>query len=285
MKGNEICFNELSLTPLCQDRTDMEKRLWQYMETLKSLYQQKGIKKVRYHAYMTAILLTSDMSLQDYCTLHRHDILSQLLLSTFTMPQVDEKDEPTLEKYCDTRAEVHKGDIRLNAHGFNAAYCQGTYCIGFESEDFWNACLYPITITSGGESYESEWACLSHSGHVQSLEFKQWYEVTLQTTELQESDMSYEEKRINLRDDHGKDVLTEHARKLLRSPYVTGVINSLPFNRNAVHYILQVKENGILHIVLHWTDNGYGMAIQTTGRNIRETQEIARILEKEYGHK
>ena len=121
--------------------------------------------------------------------------------------------------------------------------------------------------------------------HVGEPEFAQWEEMVLQPVCLQKSTLSYDRKVINLRDDHGKDVLTEHARKLLHSPYVIGVINSLPFNRNISRYILQVRENGILNIVLPWTDNGYGMAIQTTGRNIRESQEIAKILEKEYGHK
>lgn len=97
----------------------------------------------------------------------------------------------------------------------------------------------------------------------------------------------YQEKlrSIHLRDDHGKDVLEEHAKKLLHSPYVKSIINSLPFNSNATRYIWQIKENGIINIVLHWTDNGYGMAIQTTGRNIRETLAIGKIIEEKYGRK
>ena len=285
MKNNEVCFNELSVFPLCKDEKEAENRVKQFFDTLKVLYDQSGIKKVRYHEHFATLQLSDKMSILQYCQTHRNDSLTNLFLSTFTMPQVDEKDEPILEKYCDTRVEVHKGDEQLNAHGFNAAYCQGTYCIGFKPEDFWAACLYPITITSDRESHETEWACVSHSDHIQSAAFTQWQEATLQTTELQVCALSYDEKTITLRDDHGKDVLTEHARKLLRSPYVTGVINSLPFNRKITRYILQVKENGKLNIVLHWTDDGYGMAIQTTGRNIRETQEIAKILEKEYGHK
>lgn len=285
MAANEICFNELSLTPLCADKQEVETRIRQYVDTLEQFRLQKGIKKIRYHEHMTAIRLSEDMNLQEYCAVHRHDPISNLLLSTFTMPQVDEKNESALEKYCDTQAFVQKGEERLKAHGFNAAYCQGTYCIGFQPENFWANCLYPITIISDEESKETEWACISQSTHIGSSELSQWEEAVLQPVELQECTLSYENKSLSLRDDHGKDVLTEYARRLLHSPYVIGVINSLPFNRNVSRYILQVKENGIVNIVLHWTDDGYGMAIQTTGRNIRETQAIAKILEKEYGHK
>ena len=285
MAVNEVCFNELALTPLCADRQETEIRIRLYVKTLEQLRLQKNIKKVRYHEHMTNIPLSKEMSLQEYCAAHRHDPISNLLLSTFTMPQVDEKNEPVLEKYCDTQVNVQKEGKCLKAHGFNAAYCQGTYCVGFVSEDFWKDCLYLISITSDGVSKDAEWACVSYPIHVGKTEFAQWEEMVLQPVCLQKSTLSYDRKVINLRDDHGKDVLTEHARKLLHSPYVIGVINSLPFNRNISRYILQVRENGILNIVLPWTDNGYGMAIQTTGRNIRESQEIAKILEKEYGHK
>lgn len=37
--------------------------------------------------------------------------------------------------------------------------------------------------------------------------------------------------------------------------------------------------------VKHWYDKGYGLAVQTTGRNYRETKQIARILEEKYGRK
>lgn len=285
---NEVCFNELSLFPLCSDKAEVEKRMRRYAITLKELSSLWKIKKVRYHENMVNIPLTMDMTLQQYCEAHRHDPLATLLLSTFTMPQVDENDEIMLEQYCDTHVSVHKEGECVNSHGFNAAYCQSTFCIGFQSEAFWTACLFKIIIGSNEECREVEWACLSHPGHAECGEFRMWYEATLQTVVLQESEISYEDKiksHLHLRNDHGKDLLEEHAKRLLRNQYVNGVVNSLPFNKKSKRYILQVKDDGIINIVLYWTDAGYGMAIQTTGRNIRETKLIAEILEKEYGNK
>lgn len=285
MDCKQVCFNELSLTPLCTDKQEAEVRIRQYVEVLKCLYQQKGIKKVRYHENLVNIGLTEEMSLQDFCNLHPKEPLSILLLSTFTMPQVDENDESALEQYCDTKIDVYKDGEPQEADGFNAAYCQGTFCIGFRSEEFWANCLFPICIHGAAEKIQ--WACLSQTEHVTDPGFLDWYAATLQSISLEECETEYQEKlrSIHLRDDHGKDVLEEHAKKLLHSPYVKSIINSLPFNSNTTRYIWQIKENGIINIVLHWTDNGYGMAIQTTGRNIRETQAIGKIIEEKYGHK
>ena len=288
MKNNEVCFNELSVFPLCKDEKEAENRVKQFFDTLKVLYDRSGIKKVRYHEHFSTLQLSEQMTILQYCQTHRNDILTRLFLSTFTMPQLDEKNEADLEKYCETQVEIHKGEAFVKTHGFNAAYCQGIYCIGFQPEDFWSRCIFRITVKCGAESKETDWACLSHPTHPLCQEFKDWYDATLRPIELIECLLSYEEKiasHIHLREDHGKDVLEHHAKRLLHNKYVKEVINSLRFNPNATRYIFQIKENGIINIVLHWTDKGYGMAIQTTGRNIQETQAIAQIIEKEYGNK
>lgn len=48
--------------------------------------------------------------------------------------------------------------------------------------------------------------------------------------ELVKSKLSFNDKKIDLRDDHGKDVLLEFSKKIVRCPYIDAVINSLPFN-------------------------------------------------------
>jgi putative CRISPR-associated protein (TIGR02619 family) len=91
------------------------------------------------------------------------------------------------------------------------------------------------------------------------------------------------QKPIKLRDDHGKDVLEEFSQKIRQSPYVTAIINSLPFNPRAVNPIRRAKADGIVEFVLTWTDPGYGICIQTTGRTRAETNTIALHLAKTYG--
>ena len=96
--------------------------------------------------------------------------------------------------------------------------------------------------------------------------------------------MQISDKKIVLRNDHGKDVLEDFSKRLVRCPYLIGVVNSLPYNPHERKFIKRVKENGLIEIVLPWTDKGYGIVIKTTGRTIRETEKIAEIIEEEFGY-
>ncbi len=102
--------------------------------------------------------------------------------------------------------------------------------------------------------------------------------------ELIKCELRYSEKEVSFRDDHGKDVLLEFAKRVIKNPYVIGVVNSLPFNPHERKFIRKVREDGLIEIVLVWTDRKYGMVIKTTGRNKRETEAIAGILEEKYGY-
>ena len=99
------------------------------------------------------------------------------------------------------------------------------------------------------------------------------------------SPIAENDKRISLRDDHGQDILLDFAKKVRRNPYVVGIVNSLPFNPNCRTFIRKARADGIVELVLTWTDKGIGLAVQTTGRNQRETLEIAKYLEEEFGYR
>ena len=77
-------------------------------------------------------------------------------------------------------------------------------------------------------------------------------------------------------------MLRAFAKRIINSPYVNSVKNSLPWNNRTTNFIRRVYPNGLIEVVLYWTDEGLGMVIQTTGRNQRETEEIARLLEEKY---
>lgn len=92
------------------------------------------------------------------------------------------------------------------------------------------------------------------------------------------------EKKIHLRDDHGKDVLLLFCNKLINSPYVCEVVNSLPYNSERRKFIHAVRDDGIIEIVLPWTDKGLGIVVKTTGQSRRETERIAELLNEKYGY-
>ncbi|MCI8389758.1 MAG: hypothetical protein HFI35_03465 [Roseburia sp.] len=103
-------------------------------------------------------------------------------------------------------------------------------------------------------------------------------------TGLSKTSLTVSEKEISLRDDHGADVLERFSKRLVQSEYVTGVINSLPYNAKQRRFIRKIREDGLIEIVLPWTDEGLGIVVKTTGRTLRETETIAEILEEEYGY-
>jgi len=74
------------------------------------------------------------------------------------------------------------------------------------------------------------------------------------------------------------------ARRLVHCEYVCGVLNLLEFHPHRRNFIYKTNENGVIEIVLPWTDQRLGMAVKTTGRNLKETREIAKILEERYGY-
>lgn len=88
------------------------------------------------------------------------------------------------------------------------------------------------------------------------------------------------EKRIKLCDDHhGKDRLQKLAERLVKSPYVRGIINSeefRPYARRAV----EARDGGQLAVVLTETDCRYSLVAQTTGRDRRETEKIGWLLQE-----
>lgn len=96
--------------------------------------------------------------------------------------------------------------------------------------------------------------------------------------------LSYDEKQISLRDDHGKDVLMDFSKKLVKCEYITSIVNSLPFHPYDRKFVRKVYEDGKIELVLVWTDQKYGIVVQTTGRNYRETKEIAKRIERKYGY-
>lgn len=100
---------------------------------------------------------------------------------------------------------------------------------------------------------------------------------------LIECDLQIEEKKVILRNDHGKDILTNFSNRLLMCPYVVGIVNSLPFNPHERKFIKKIRSEGLIEIVLPWTDKGYGVIVKTTGRTMAETEKIGKIIEEKYG--
>ena len=284
------CFNELSMQPLCTSESSAEQRVQKFLIMLKEVRKHTNITKVRYAGDMSTIQLTPTLTLQDYLNTHTTNPQVRALLGIFTQPQVDMKDDISLQSYFDTTVEVNvTKNLEAPADGFNAAYCQNTFCVGFESCATWQNDFFDLNVISNGKKNGVRWVCIS-SPLVYSTEkehahrkpaFDRWLQE--RNVELVETTLLPEQKPNEVEGDHGQHELKEHANVLNRHPYVEGVLTSLPFKPHSREYVLKIYDNGLLDIVLWWEDAGYSMRVKTTGRNVVETREIAKILREKFG--
>lgn len=257
---------------------------------IKEVRKHTHITKVRHAGDMTTIQLTPTMTLQDYLNAHtkQPDVIA--LLGLFTPPQVDMDDDISLQSYFDTTTEVKMGDnVVTQADGFNAAYCQNTFCVGFESCATWQNDFFNLDVTSNGKKNNVSWACISsplvYSAEKEHANRKPAFDLWLQerSVKLVESALQPNQKPTDVEGDHGQRELKDYAKLLNHNPYVEGTLTSLPFKPHSHEYILKIYDDGLLDIVLWWEDAGYSMRVKTTGRNVAETREIAKILKEKYG--
>ncbi len=281
-KFKQLCFNELSLEPLCKDEKDMVDRISGYTKTLKAAQEVCGTKWVRYYENLCNIQLDKLTSLQDYCNKHLHEPGVVAILSSQTMPQIDEKDEAYLDKYVDTRVSLQKDGISVDADGMTAAYVYDTSSIGFNSDEYWRKVMHDVHVISGGKEMDIKWPCLTSPEHLLQDDFKHWMQEHSEV-KLVKTTLPIANKQIHLRDDHGKEILETHAKSLMHNEYVEGVLTSLPFNPSSREYVDRVTPDGLVDVVLYWTDSGLSMRVKTTGRNIQETRAIAALLKEKYG--
>lgn len=277
----DLVFNELSILPLAVNRTESYNRVFEFINTFKKA-SAYGFKRIRFEKQYNEIDLSQGYTLGDFCGETTDRKLKSLLLGLRKYPFIDNDTEQE-NSYIQNEYYLEKNGNKEKCYGLAAAYLYSTSGIGFPSESFWEQVKFSLIIENcdTGNMTEKDIFCLSMERHVNDSGFQSWLE-NLNDVILITSDILPHEKEIKLRDDHGKDKLNAFAERLVLSPYIIKVINSLPFNRNDKKFIKRIYPDGKIELVLTNTDAGNGMIIQTTGRNKRETEEIACILEKKY---
>ena len=136
----------------------------------------------------------------------------------------------------------------------------------------------------GGE-YPRDVLCVTSKEHLEKPELQGWLVAQRDFEEVplpQASLLAPSEKKIHYRDDHGREILDAFAKRLVANQYVDEVVNSLPWHPECDHFILDVREAGIVNVCLHWHDRGYGLAVQTTARGKLQTQKVAELLERQF---
>lgn len=258
----EIYFNELS----CPSGTDID---YNDIQNLRAVYQQAriyGIRTCRIDSSSFNSLLNTVPTIKG-ADLNIRNFLFSFFKQPYESEMVEEKQDIYLEhEWCfeDTRC-------------FGLALCCILDCISLSiSRPRWRYAKLMISCDGDEREVRNAFDDESMDSHADWL-------VGKTPIELIECTLEPREKRICLRKDHGADTLEEFCEKIVRSKYVLEVVNSLPFNPGSRRFIHRVRGNGLIEIVLPWTDQGLGIVVQSTGRNQRETQRIAENLQEIYG--
>ncbi len=166
------------------------------------------------------------------------------------------------------------------------AYLNDSVTLGFESSHFWSSLVHRITESSleGGDR-RIDVLCVTKESHVKDAELQTWLvcqrdfeKVSLPSP----CKLDPSRKKIHYRDDHGREILDAFANRLVQNEYVEGIVNSLPWQSHCDHFILGQRPDGIVNVCLHWHDEGYGLAVQTTARGIPQTMLVADLLERQF---
>jgi len=278
----DLIFNELTTHPLASDFNEAFQRVKQFICAYKKRPPFFN-KRIRLDTYIGDLQLTGDMSLQQFCNeTPQSRTLGSALLGLGKHPFIDQ-DTPEETQYLEHRYTIKfSADAEKESIGLAAAYLNDAICIGFQSEARWKEVEHQIIISNeDGVVCAPVVLSVSKTEHFKSRVVEKWIEAR-QPVSLLKSAVEPREKPIALRNDHGEDILRRFSKRLRRSPYVTAIVNSLPFNPNQRNFIKSTDENGLIEIVLTQTDQGLGVAVQTTGRNISETKAIAEILKSLY---
>ncbi|MCA1794668.1 MAG: hypothetical protein LC660_12520 [Desulfobacteraceae bacterium] len=215
--------------------------------------------------------------MNNFCNEQR--TLGILLRGLARYPFIDDDSEEE-KRYIENCFAILKNGKSFPCYGLAAAYLYTTLGIGFASDAFWKNCDHLLEIQGDNKETATVY-CVSTPAHFQTAAIEQWLE-SRKKIELITCPLSAHEKQISLRDDHGKDILLQFSKKIVQSPYVVRIVNSLPFNPSERKFIKRIRSNGNVEIVLIDTDMGLGLVIKTTGRNTRETKAISEIIQEKY---
>lgn len=282
----ELIFNELSFKPHIGNEVLFKNKFIEMLDKYGQLKETYGITNLLFPRATFNLNVSAESTFVQWAsslknTSEKNKVLA-LIRTPFSEDILEDTEQDNTSKYYYENPEIpieqeyciglgichakERISISLNSHN-----CWQPHIISFKEiiDDDFN--------TTDVDVYN---VCKSEEELNATLSEKLLYYGNL---ELIETDIEPENKKIKLSGDHhGNNKLEAFAKKLFRSKYVLEVINNIDFSPTSVNLIKEKYPDGTIDIVLYWEDAGYGMKIQTTGRNYRETEEIAKILKKEF---
>ena len=275
--NRQACFNELSFLDK-DDNEDSFLIFSNFAKTIKAL-KAKGFNGIRYEHGIASLI---DENLRSIFNLRNNPegrILFELILSTARNPYLD-SDTEAEERYVNENYEVKVNDTWCEGQGFTAAYLLDTIVISLCTHPKWEEPLY--IIRNAQDKREVGYVLNVVTSESSEVETIQSFVEQRTPLNLERCNILPEKKSYKFRNDHGSDKLTLLWNRLRNCDFIISAINSLEFNPNGKEFIEKCFDDGKIHIRLVGSDAGYGMVIQTTGKNKRETIAIGESIMQKY---
>ena len=279
----DLIFNELSLYDKAANKFDALNLMKNLLFTCKEA-NNYDFKFLRVNNSFTQLLLFENYTINNWLNDQsvRKDYKA-LLLGLRRYPFINEDDENIedsfIKKYYYLNLPERKELHMKESEGLAVAFLYDTLSISFATNKIWEKISIELLEKTDKEEKSVSVRHISFPDHIKL--HIDWIELTY-PKELIKIDIHPEMKMIHLRDDHGRDILKKFAKKLIYSPYIVKIINSLPFNPGERDFIKRTDPDWKIEIVLIKTNEGFGLIVQTTGRNLQETTKIANIIEQKY---
>ena len=282
----ELVFNEISFLPHSKNEYTLKEQFINMLKLYEKTKSDYGYKHLVFPSNMGQTKVTSEKTFTQWAySIQNQGEKNKILSVPFARPfanDVLEEKVQELNKYYYINKEA--GIEEEYCIGLATAHIKQKVAISLATAKCWNTpkIVFNEIINDNLEVIDISVNNVSNEAHLidNDVNNELMYSGKL---ELEKSPLKPADKNIVLSGDHhGNDKLKAFAKRLFKNDYVVGVINNIDFSPKAINFIKNIYPDGKIELVLHWESAGYGMIIQTTGENYRETEAIAKILKKEF---
>lgn len=274
----QIYFNELCVNHDVNGE-DAAEVFRNHAYTIKAL-NQKGFKGVRYEHGAGVLVFPNGVNIFNLESDPETKPIYQYILTTARKPYID-PDSDAERQFVESAFEVCVEGEWIEGYGFTAAFLNDSIALSLATHQKWSESVFTVREKEGIKERGGEVINISSPKDVESDRLLEFIDART-PIELVITKTAPEDKPYSVRDDHGQDKLKELWERVRNCEYVESCINSLWFKRHGARFIDEVFEDGKIHLRLADTEEGFGIVVQTTGRNLRETQEIGRRLKEKY---
>ncbi len=277
----EMLFNELSINPLSPDKFQANDKMEKFAKTVGTA-RKKGFRNIRYYQDTFHIKLSEGYSLYDW--LHNKDVpelYRNFLYGMIIQPFISNDDEELEEQFVNANYYYENTEHlvpKTECVGLAAAHLYETLSISLSSMSLWDFIQLQIIIEQDENISLHKVFNVSTKEAFENLEISDFVD-SLGVVKLIKTVLEPDLKKIHLADHHGKAELQVFCKKLILNEYVVEMRST---NWGGSKFIRKTFSDGSIEIVLTNSERSYALWVQTTGRNMRETIAISKILNDKY---